>query len=358
MLDFLGGAGSFVFVLGVLVFVHELGHFLVAKRAGIRVDAFSLGFPPTIISKHYKGTDYKLGLIPLGGYVKMAGENPEEESTGSDDEFMSKTIGQRAAVIIAGPAMNYFFAIFLSIFVLITFGRPMPDESSVRVGSVTAGSPAEAAGIVPDDIILAVNDEVVTSFDSMAVRIHPLIDQSAIITWLHGVDTLTKEISPKTSYLPNAEGGLDTMALIGVGRGYVFEPVGLVDGVVDGFMQTNYLIAQTVDFVWMYASGQVPGDAIGGPVFIAQTSGQVAKRGMFWLFSFMALLSINLAVLNVLPVPVLDGGQLVFLLIEKIKGSPLTMKTRVMAQQVGVIAVLGLIVLVTYNDIMRFINTP
>ena len=354
MIDTLITIASTVFVLGVLIFIHELGHFLVAKKVGIRVDRFSLGFPPFIIQYTKGDTTYSLGLIPLGGFVKMAGENPDEESKGAPDEYMSKSILQRAAVIIAGPFMNYAFAIFLAIFSIWAFGMPTTDDFSATIGLVTPGSPAAKAGIETGDEIISIDGNSVNSFESMAKLVHPSIDKELTFSWVRGGDTITQAIIPRTEVIPNEDGGKDTLALIGVGRGHTYEPVSFMTALSVGFFEANNWVVRTVDFVWMFASRQVPADSIGGPVFIAQASGQFAKQGIFPLLSFMALLSINLAVLNVLPIPVLDGGQLVFLLIEKVKGSPLTMKARAMTQQVGVVFLLLVIVMVTYNDIMRF----
>ena len=150
---------SFVFVLGVLIFIHELGHFLIAKRVGIRVDQFSLGFPPHIFKKAWGQTEYCIGIIPLGGYVKMAGEQPDEAATGAPDEFMSKTVGQRAAVIFAGPFMNYVLAILLLIGIAFLVGRPVTDPDRVVVGEMVAEGPAEKAGLLPGDVILAIDGQ-------------------------------------------------------------------------------------------------------------------------------------------------------------------------------------------------------
>ncbi|MEA2030253.1 MAG: RIP metalloprotease RseP [candidate division Zixibacteria bacterium] len=348
---------SFVFVLGLLVFIHELGHFLVAKKVGIKVESFSLGFPPNIFSKKWGETKYCIGIIPLGGYVKMAGENPTEEASGSPDEFMSKSISSRTAVIFAGPFMNYILAIILLIGIFYFGGRPLTDDTKVLVGEVQQESPAEKAGLKADDRIISVNGETVNQFDSLAYRIHAIVEKPLDLTWVHGKDTIQSTIVTMSVPMPNIEGGMDTVGIIGFNEKIIgYEEFGFFESVKMGTVMAHTLVVQTFDFISKLISAEVSPKAIGGPLFIAQQSGKEAKKGVVNLFFFMALLSVNLAVINVIPIPVLDGGQLVFLAIEKLRGSPLSMKARMYSQQVGVILLLGLIVMVTYNDIIRLIQ--
>ena len=348
---------SFVFVLGVLIFIHELGHFLVAKKVGIKVERFSLGFPPNIFTKLWRGTTYCIGLVPLGGYVKMAGEQPTEEATGAADEFMSKSVGQRAAVIFAGPFMNYVLAILLMISVSYFSGLPIFDETKVLVGEVVPDSPAEKAGLATDDVIIAINGVSVVKFDSLAMRINAIVEKPLDLTWVRGQDTIMSSIITKAFTVPNIDGGLDTTGRIGFRQKIIgYTEFGLWESIKYGTVKAHVLVAMTVQFMSKLVSGRFSPKAMGGPLFIAQESGRQAREGASSLFVFMALLSVNLAIINVMPIPVLDGGQLVFLAIEKIKGSPLSMKARIIAQQVGIVFVLGLIVMVTYNDIIRIIQ--
>jgi len=351
-------AAAFIFVLGILIFIHELGHFLVAKKAGIRVDKFSLGFPPNLFSKKVGDTTYCIGVIPLGGYVKMAGDNPMEETSGAPDEFMAKPIGHRAAVIFAGPFMNYLLAMAL-LFGLYFFagGEVLKDPDRILVGEVRAGAPADSAGLKPDDHIVALNGEPFTDMDSLRLRINAMPEQPIELTWIHQGDTITRRVITLAESVHNAEGGLDTVGLIGfteksLGR----RPYGFGEAAVQAFLATHILVAETFRFVKMFATGQISMRAVGGPIFIATQSGEQARRGAYALFMFMALLSVNLAVLNVLPVPILDGGHLIFLLVERLRGAPLSLKTRAWAQQIGLMMILGLILLVTYNDILRVVR--
>ncbi len=349
---------SFIFVLGVLIFFHELGHFLVAKKVGIKVDRFSLGFPPNIFSRKYGETTYCIGLIPLGGYVKMAGENPDEETTGAPAEFMSKTIAQRAAVIFAGPFMNYLLAIVILVGIYLFAGVPQYDPEQILIGEMAENGPAAQAGLLPDDRIVSIDGHEVHAFDSMRVLINRVVEAPVQVAWVRGGDTIMASIVTRPNELPNAQGGIDTVGEIGIGQKIVgYQRYGVVDAVSNGFVTTHVILVETLRFLKQLVTGEVSSKMLGGPLFIAQQSGREARRGASRLFFFMALLSVNLAVLNVLPIPVLDGGHLIFLAIEKLKGSPVSMKARLIAQQVGMVALLTLIVFVTYNDVLRWLGS-
>jgi len=350
-------AFAFIFVLGILIFIHELGHFLVAKKVGIKVHKFSLGFPPDIISKKVGDTTYCIGLIPLGGYVKMAGEDPNEVATGDAGEFSSKTIGQRTAVILAGPFMNYLLAIVLMIGVLYFGGRAIFDPDRIVVGSVSDDGPAIKAGLKPNDIIIAVDGQPVKSFDSLRSLISSRVEESIEFTWVSGSDTISKPIVTMAHPVPKPEGNYDTIGVIGFTQKPLrFERPSLSSAAVDGFITVHVIVRETFSFVKKVVTGKASAKMIGGPLFIAQQSGKEAEKGASNLFFFMVLLSVNLAVLNIMPIPILDGGHLVFLLIEKFKGSPVSIKARTIAQQAGLVLLLTLIIFVTYNDILRVIR--
>jgi regulator of sigma E protease len=349
---------SFIFVLGVLVFIHELGHFLVAKKVGIKVEKFSLGFPPNIFSKKYGETTYCIGIIPLGGYVKMLGENPDDELTGDPREFMAKSVGQRVAVIFAGPFMNYVLAILLMVGIFYFGGQPLFDPDRIIVGEVVEGDPAFQAGLQSDDVIVAIDGEAVNNFDSLRTRINAKVIEPINLAWIHEGDTVTAIMTTKAGQVPNIDGGVDSIGLIGFSEKVIgYQQFGFFESVGQGFVKTHLIVYTTVVFIKMLVSGEVSSKLIGGPIFIAQQSGREAQKGASSLFFFMALLSVNLAVLNILPIPILDGGHLVFLAVEKIKGSPLSMRARGVAQQVGMVFLLSLIVFVTYNDILRVIKS-
>ncbi len=350
-------AVTFIFVLGILIFIHELGHFLVAKRVGIRVERFSLGFPPDIISRKYGETTYSIGMIPLGGYVKMAAEHPHEEATGAPYEFMSKTVGQRAAVIFAGPFMNYVLSIVLLIGIFLFAGRAVFDENRIVVGEVNDGGPARMAGLQVDDVIIGVNGEYVTKFDTLRARINAVVNDKLELTWLHGQDTLSATMRTTIQEIPTLDGKYDTVGIIGISEKILgYESYSFGEAISQGFVTAHVIVWETVKFIKRLVTGEVSAKLIGGPIFIAQQSGKEVRKGAANLFFFMALLSVNLAVLNVLPIPILDGGHLIFLFMEKVKGSPVSMRARMVAQQIGLFLLLGLILIVTYNDILRWIR--
>ena len=354
MLTFL----SFIFVLGVLIFFHELGHFLVAKKIGVRVERFSLGFPPNIFSRKVGDTTYCIGLIPLGGFVKMAGENPDEETTGAPNEFMSKPISHRAAVLFAGPFMNYLLAIALMIGIYLFAGVPYFSTDRIVVGEVSDNSPAAQAGLKPDDTVIAVNGTPVKAFDSMRVMINAVVEAPVNVTWVRGADTTTAGIITRKGEVLDEKGNSRTVGEIGISeKAAGYQRYGVGQAVSNGFVTTHVIVWETLKFIKQLMFGEISTKMIGGPLFIAQQSGKEARRGLSRLFFFMALLSVNLAVLNIQPIiPILDGGQLLFLLIEKIRGVPLPMKARIAVQYFGILAVLSLTLFVTYNDIMRLLG--
>ncbi len=352
-----------VFVLGLLIFIHELGHFIMAKRVGIRVEKFSLGFPPNIISKKIGETTYCIGIIPLGGYVKMLGENPDEEGKGETgesgqtqftcDEFMSKSVGQRAAVIFAGPFMNYLLAIALLSGVYLA-GRPVFDTTRIVLDDISKGDPADQAGLKSGDQIVSLDGIPLERYDSLRTLVRAHKANPLQLTWVRGNDTMSATITPKVVAEMNEQGQVDSVGVLGFSQKIQrYESVGFLTSVSQGFIMTHVLVWETAKFLKRLVTGQASIRLVGGPVFIAQQSGREAQKGLRFLFGFIALLSVNLAVLNVLPIPILDGGHLLFLLIEKIRGNPLSVRARAIAQQVGIVFLLGVIVLVTYNDILR-----
>ena len=344
-----------IFVLGVLIFIHELGHFLVAKWAGIKVERFSLGFPPKMIGKTIGETDYCISWIPLGGYVKMAGENPDEPTTGDPREFMSKPVGVRSMVILAGPVMNFIAAVLVFIGVLWLHGRDVPDPMQVVVGPVVLGGPADRVGIKTGDVIQAVDHQRVTEFGTMARLIHGRPGDTVEVLWRHEGDLYSARLRTRIDTAKTTDGSDTVIGIIGIGMGYITQRVSFADAVSGGLAQTFDFCGEMVKFLGGLVSGSVSIKNVSGPVGIAQIAGRVAREGWAVLLNFMAILSLNLALLNVLPVPILDGGHLVFLLLEKLRGRPLSIRQRAVAQQVGLALLLLLIVTVTYHDIVRFI---
>jgi regulator of sigma E protease len=349
----MGTLGYFLLVIGPLIFIHELGHFLVAKWRGVRVERFSLGFPPRLFGFKRGDTDYCVSAVPLGGYVKMAGENPEENVEGAPDEYTSKSPGARALIIIAGPAMNYLLAFALYVGVIFVGGDLKIVDSGLQVGEMTPEWPAQAAGLLTGDWILAIDGEPVADFEALKAYIGPRGGEPITLTVLRGADTVILGLTPRAAEDPQS--GV-TEGKIGIYPMTAFESVGLWPALKAGAEATWQNTVMVGNFFFRFVSGRESPRNIGGPLFIASIAGQVAEQGWRYFIGFMAILSINLAILNVLPIPALDGGQLLFLLIERIKGKPLSLKQRIAVQQVGLAFLFVLIIFVTINDIVRVLS--
>ena len=242
-----------VFVLGVLVFIHELGHFLVAKRAGIRVDKFSLGFPPTLISKKWGETEYAIGVIPLGGYVKMAGDNPDEERSGEPWEFMSKPPWKRFFVILAGPFMNLVLAVV--ILSGLYFFRGQEVDKAV-IGDVMPGGPAETAGILPGDYITSIDGVEINNSADMIANIKDKIEQPLFITWKHGDQTRSDSIVTFRDIAVTNAGDTVEVGKIGVTTGRAYQKLGLFASIGSGFDQTLRYTWATFEFIGGFFSGK------------------------------------------------------------------------------------------------------
>lgn len=346
---------STIFVLGLLIFVHELGHFLVAKWVGIRVDKFSLGFPPKLIGFKKGDTEYCISIIPLGGYVKMAGENPDEtENTGAPYEFMSKSPYQRGMVIIAGPLMNYVAAFVIYFALFLIQGDLMYNRDNVVVGNVVEDSPAAHAGLQADDILLSVDGVSYATFSELSKAISARVGEELTLEYKRGDEIRTLSLVTSIDTAMSMKGKKQAVGKIGFYQKSWWEPIGFVASIQRGAERTWEMTTMIFGFLWNLISGQVSPKLIGGLLFIAEISGDAARLGAAALFEFIAMLSVNLAILNILPIPVLDGGHLVFLGIEISRRKPMTLKQRAAVQQVGLAFLITLIVFVTYNDIVRW----
>jgi regulator of sigma E protease len=348
---------STIFVLGILIFVHELGHFLVAKWVGIRVEKFSLGFPPKLIGFRIGETEYCISIIPLGGYVKMAGESPDQsEVTGAPYEFMSKSPSRRAMVIVAGPLMNYVAAFLIYTMLFMIQGDLMTYEDKAVIGYVAEDSPAEVAGILEDDEIISINGTAVSSFEDLSEMISPKIAEEVTIELRRESGTHTMTLTTALDSVMQMSGQWKPVGRIGVGQKHWWEPIGAGTSIRRGAERTWEMTSLIFGFLYKLLTGQISPKMMGGPLFIAEVSGEAARIGMVALFEFIAMLSVNLAILNILPIPVLDGGHLGFLGIEVLRRRPLSLKQRAVVQQVGLAFLLFVMVFITYNDIIRWLS--
>ncbi|MBF0429455.1 MAG: RIP metalloprotease RseP [Magnetococcales bacterium] len=348
-------------VLGVLIFVHELGHFLVARLVGVRVLVFSLGFGPRIVgwNKGEGTTDYRISAVPLGGYVKMLGESDddEEEEGGpvyakdAIDSFAVQSVWSRIAIVFAGPAFNFVFAFFVLVFsFMLGVGEVLPV-----VGSVTAGMPAEVAGVQVGDRILAINDVQVARWDVLSQTIKNSDGRAMNFTIQRKEQTFIISIQPQVKEMTNLFGEKVKTNLIGIAPGESMEVVsyGFGEAWSRGAEQTWRITDMIVTGVWKLITRAVPADQIGGPLMIAEMAGKTAAQGTSSLLFFMALISINLGILNLLPIPVLDGGHLLFFCIEAIKGSPVSETVQLYANRAGMTFLVLLMVWAMKNDLTR-----
>lgn len=348
---------SIIVVLGAIVFVHELGHFLAAKIVGIRVEQFSLGFPPKIFSRKFGETEYLISWIPLGGYVKMAGMIDEslddKPLTGEPWEFMSKNYLQKVFVISAGVIMNLLLA-FL-IFTVITLYSGIGELGAAKIGAVDPGMPADSVGLRPGDLIVSIDNDTIAGWEEMAGHIRDRAGETIEIAWTReGVLMKAKVVPVAQERLVNGE--KVEIAMIGIGAELERRPAGIVESIVNGADATYYSCSATVIGLYMLTQGEASIKDFTGPVGIAQYSGQALKTGFTVFLSFLAFISANVGLFNILPIPVLDGGHLVFINIEAIIRRPVSTKIKMIIQQVGMVLLLLLFIIISFNDIMRLFS--
>jgi regulator of sigma E protease len=340
---------AFFFVLGLLIFVHELGHFLAAKWAGIRVERFSLGFPPRMIGRKIGETDYCISWVPLGGYVKMAGMIDESMDTniqGQPWEFMSKPIWQRAIVIAAGPFMNAFLALLFFAALNFHYGQLEADNSSV-IDQVIPDSPAAAIGLQPNDRIVAVDGKSIETWQELTAIIHASAEKEIAIAWERQGEIFRTTVTPRLD--PQ-----DNKGKIGIGPKINMRQVGLVESFLLAGGQGWFFTREVGKFVGRLFTGKESiREGLAGPIQIAKMAGQSAREGLGNLLFFTALISLQLGILNILPIPVLDGGHLVFLGLEAILRRPVSVRARVVVQQIGMALLLALMVFIIINDVQK-----
>ncbi|MGH7600847.1 MAG: RIP metalloprotease RseP [bacterium] len=339
----------FIPVLGLLVFVHELGHFLAAKWAGIRVERFSLGFPPRMIGKKIGDTDYCISWIPLGGYVKMAGmidESMDTKVEGQPWEFMSKPVWKRAIVIAAGPVMNVLLTVAFFTALHFAYGLPQAANEPV-VAQVIDDSPAAKIGLQANDRILSVNGQPVETWEQLTLLIHANPEKEIVLEWERQGEKLQTTVMPRRD--PQ-----DQKGKIGIGPKVEIREAGLGESFVAASGRAWFLTREIGKFMGRLFSGQESvREGLAGPVQMMKMAGQFAREGLGEVVNFVAVISLQLALLNLLPIPALDGGHLVFLGIEAVLRRPVSVRARVIVQQVGMALLLALMVFIFINDFQK-----
>jgi regulator of sigma E protease len=348
---------SFIVVLGVLIFIHEFGHYITAKKSGIMVSEFALGFGPKLIYKKVGETLYSIRAIPLGGFCNMVGEFPADESMPEIDRevyekaksdgrlFTQKSPFKKLAVILMGPVMNFLLAVFIFILTFALFGVPTSTSPDAILGEVIPEQPAAEAGLEPNDKILSINQQEVDSWQEMASLIRANEGQEIVIQYERDGSVNTVNITPVSS--PDSEGGV-----IGIYPQLVRENVSIFRSVYLGFQQTFMIVQMTVmGFVQMIV--QRSAEDIGGPVMIASIIGQAARVGIINLLNWTAIISINLGIINLLPFPALDGGRILFIILEIIRGKEVDPKIESYIHMVGFALLIMLMIFIVYRDLMR-----
>ncbi len=357
---------SAILLLGILIFAHELGHFLVAKLSGVKVLKFSLGFGPRVVGRRIGETEYLISLFPLGGYVKMLGEEPEEEFSEEEREraFSAQPLIKRTLIVLAGPLFNIFLTYIIFTGVIAT-GSPItvPDAKNFLpfIDKVQQGYPAEAAGLKPGDRVIKIDDREIDTWFDMVEIVSRSPGKKLRFIVKRGDKTVTLQITPKEEEIKGPDGKPVKIGRIGVMK-TSGSPLQLIQGkrIIDapwlGLVATYRMSVFIVDTIKMLIAGEVSLKNIAGPGTIISESGKAASAGLLPYLMFMALLSVNLGILNLLPIPILDGGHLMFYMIEALRGRPLKEKTMLIIQRIGLAILIALMAFAIYNDIVRFLT--
>lgn len=357
----------FLFVLTIVVFVHELGHFLVARWCGVIVRVFSIGFGPEIFGFYDRsGTRWRFCWIPLGGYVKFLDDEneasmpdregmrrlSEEELKGS---FHAKTLGQRAAIVAAGPIANFLLAIMMFTAMFTFVGQQI---TAPRVDGVAPGSAAEAAGFQPDDVILSIDGEPIESFAELQRIVSLSADKPLRIVVERGGQQIELTAIPRRQEVTDRFGNTVRIGQLGIRRtataqDWKLERHDPLTAFVMALQETYFVVSRTMIYLYDVITGRESADQLGGPIRIAQVSGQVASAGFLALLNLAAVLSISIGLLNLFPVPMLDGGHLLYYAIEAVRGRPLSERSQEIGFRIGLALVLMLMIFATWNDLIH-----
>jgi len=352
-------AVPFLIVLSVVVFVHEFGHYWVARRNGVRIEVFSIGFGPELFGRNDRhGTRWKVSAVPLGGYVKMLGDADAASATvdlahaRDPDSFPSKSVWQRMAIVVAGPMANFAFAIVALAILFAAVGRPFtPPE----VGTVQPDSPAAAAGLLPGDRITAVDGQPIASFEELQSVVFASDGQPLQVSVDREGETLEVTVTPTVQGDTDRFGTRRQVWRIGVSRpGVEYRRSNPVLAPFEAAAETGRMIWGTLHALGEMVVGKRGTQELGGPLRIAQMSGQIAQDGFVPALWFTAVLSINLGLINLFPIPMLDGGHLAMYGIEAARGRPLNERSQEIAFRFGLAMVLSLMVFATWNDVVQF----
>lgn len=342
-----------VLMLGLLVLVHEAGHFVVARWSGVRVLRFSIGFGPILWKRTLGGTEYALSLLPLGGYVKMAGEEQIDRVRPAKDEFLAQPIRVRARIIAAGPLVNALVSV-VTLWVVLVTGYP---ELLPVIGKVMDEMPASAAGLQEGDRVRALDGTPVQTWDELTKHVQQAADRPVTVAIERAGASMELVVTPKPREITDPFGRTKRVGLIGVSPSGEFSTYQVSP--MDAFRKTAEKEWEWLGHIglslWSLCTGRIsPKESLTGPIGIMYIAAEATKMGLGSLLYLVSLFSLSLAVFNVFPLPILDGGHLLFLALEKLKGKPVSLRVQEKAAQVSMALLLALVVLVCINDVSRF----
>jgi regulator of sigma E protease len=357
----------FLFVLTIVVFFHELGHFLVARWCGIRVLVFSLGFGPEIAGFNDRhGTRWKISAVPLGGYVKFFGDDnaastPDRSAAAAmsesekKDSFVHQPVPSRAAVVAAGPIANFVLAVAIFAGIFMVVGK---QTTTARIDAVQEGSAAAAAGFRPGDLVVSIDGDKIGSFSDMQRIVSVSSGEPLKIVVERDGHPVTLTATPQLKELKDNFGNVHRLGVLGVSRSMAAgdiqtHKVGPLTAVVMGAQETWFVVDRTLAYIGGVFTGREAADQLGGPIRIAQVSGQVASAGFVALIHLTAVLSVSIGLLNLFPIPLLDGGHLLFYGIEAARGRPLSERAQEVGFRIGLAIVVMLMIFATFNDILH-----
>jgi regulator of sigma E protease len=368
---FVGYIIPFLFVLTIVVFFHELGHFLIARLCGIKVVVFSVGFGPEIVGFNDRhGTRWKLSAIPLGGYVKFFGDEnaasvPDTASVAGMSaaersvSFFHQPVSSRAAVVAAGPIANFILAIVIFAGVFMLYGK---QTTAARVDSVQEQSAAAAAGFQQGDVVLSIDGRTIDTFSDMQRIVATSAGKALDIVVDRKGQRLALRATPVLREVKDSFGNVHRVGVLGISRSLAAEdmamhPVNPLTAVWLGTQETWFVVERTMSYLAGVVTGREAADQLGGPIRIAQVSGQVATAGFVALIHLAAVLSVSIGLLNLFPVPLLDGGHLLFYAIEAVRGRPLSERAQEMGFRIGLAIVVMLMIFATFNDILHLASS-
>lgn len=356
---------AFIVIISVIVFVHEFGHFWVARRCGVRVDVFSIGFGRELFGWNDRhGTRWKVSLLPLGGYVKMFGDSSEASTpdgnalakmTAEEKKvaFHFKSLSQKAAIVAAGPAANFLFAIVVLVGFFMYYGKPI---TAPEVGDVAKGSAAEAAGLKTGDVIVELRGSAIKRFEDLRAiaSLHP--GEEMALVYRRGTEEISGKITPRLSETKDIFGNTIKVGLLGISSTALqYESMSLWRAVPESIAETYRISTNTLKALGQMLTGARSADELSGVLRIGKYSGQAADKGIAVVLWFMVILSVNLGLINLMPIPVLDGGHLLFYAVEAVKGRPMAERFQEWGYRVGFSLLILLMVFATYND-LRHLN--